>query len=254
MKKLFMIAGIILGLIPLKGKAWVVPQETLNYEVHYKWGLINANAGVATIRTEPLPGANQFKATLTGRSVNLLGHYYDAGDMLVGTMLSDSFRPVYNQRIIREAGEFTIETVCYNHSGETTSGETVKRLPDGTMVKSRVSHYGGGLTLDLLAVFYYIRQVDYQAMQPGQTVTINVFSGKNPEVLTILYQGKETLDYQGEEKEVYRISMSFTSRNGGGGTSDDLSALISADENRIPLIVDGKLKFGHLHCLFIDAK
>ena len=251
MKNLFMIAGILLALLPVEMKAWTVPQETLEYEVHYKWGLINANAGVATIKTEPVPGTNLFRATLTGKSVNLLGHYYEAGDVLTGTMLADSFRPVYNERITQESGEFTIETVCYDHSGGTASGESFKTLPDGTTVKSRVSHYGGGLTLDLLAVFYYMRQVDYQAMQPGQTVTDIVFAGSSPEVLTIVYNGQETMEYQGQQRQVYRVSMSFTARNGGAGTSDSMSAVISANDSRIPLIVDGKLKFGHLHCSFI---
>ena len=88
-------------------------------------------------------------------------------------------------------------------------------------------------------------------MQPGQTVTVNVFAGSSPEVLTIVYNGQETMEYQGQQRQVYRVSMSFTARNGGAGTSDSMSAVISANDSRIPLIVDGKLKFGHLHCSFI---
>lgn len=250
LKTLFLLAG----LIPLQCAAWVVPEETLQYEVHYRWGLINANAGVATVKSEQLPGDSKFKATLTGRSVNLLGHYYEAGDMLVGTMMSDTFQPVYNERITRESGEFTIEKVVYSHGGPTAAGESVKTLPDGTEVRTRVSHYAGGLTLDLLAVFYYIRQIDYQQMHPGQSVTVNIFAGNTPEVLTVTYQGQETFDFRGTPREVFRIDMSFQGAGGGSGTSDRMSALISTSDSRIPLVVDGRLKFGHLHCLLLDAE
>jgi len=32
-------------------RAWTVPDETLHYEVRFKWGFINANAGIAELKT-----------------------------------------------------------------------------------------------------------------------------------------------------------------------------------------------------------
>lgn len=255
MKKILLSALVLLAaMLPQNALAWIVPSETLSYEVHYRWGLINANAGVATVQSELLPGKNLFRARLSGQSVCLLGHYYGASDMLVGTIMADTYQPVYNQKITEESGAFNIETVVYNHNADCAEGEVIKTLPNGQQVKSRISHYAGGVTIDLLAVFYYMRQLDYQNMQPGQSVRINVFYDKTPEVLTINYVGKETIDFKGQQHEVFHITMNFTGQNGGTEVSDAMSALISTSDSRIPLVVNGNLKFGHVHCTLVSAE
>lgn len=229
--------------------AWNVPDESLRYNVRYKWGFINANAGVATLTTRNIPGENRFVATLTGESVDLLGHYYAAGDTISGTIMADTMQPVYNQQLTSENGEFAIQTVTYDTTGPSSMGEVVKTLPGGKVLRSRVSHYGGGLTLDLLSVFYYIRQIDYQNMQPGQSVTVNIFSGTNPETLKVTYQGTGNVVSGGVPCPTYNISLTFSTSDGGG--SDSMTASISTDDSRIPLVVDGSLKFGHLECTYL---
>lgn len=249
MRKFLLTALVLLAaILPQATAAWTIPTETLQYQVHYRWGLINANAGTATVKSEVIPSKNQFMATLSGESVNLLGHYYGASDMLVGTIMSDTYQPVYNQRITQESGAFNIETVIYNHNAKCAEGEVIKTLPNGQQVKSRISHYAGGVTIDLLAVFYYMRQLDYEDMQPGQSSKVNIFAGNSPEVLTINYVGKETIEFNGQQHEVFHITMNFEGKNGGTEVSDELSALISTSDSRVPLVVDGSLKFGHLHC------
>lgn len=68
--------------------AWEVPDETLHYSVRFKWGLIDANVGIATVSTRNIPGTDSFEATLSGKSIDLLGHYYVASDAITGTILA----------------------------------------------------------------------------------------------------------------------------------------------------------------------
>lgn len=225
--------------------AWTVPDETLRYSVRYKWGLIDANAGVATIQTVNDPAEGTFSATLTGRSVDLLGHYYAAADTITGTIMADDFRPVYSERLYGESGEFAIETITYDHSGASSEGSVVKRFPDGKVLRSRVSHYGGGLTLDLLAVFYYVRQIPYESMRPGETVTVDIFAGKIPETLAVTYGGRDS--------GAFSVSLEFSGGASGGGAVDRMEMLVSDDDRRVPLRVDGSLKIGRIECRLLDA-
>ncbi len=233
--------------------AWNVPDETLRYSVRFKWGLIDANAGVATLSTVNNPADGTFTATLSGKSVDLLGHYYAATDTMVGTIMSADFRPVYNQRITGESGEFDIETITYDHSGQSSEGEIVKRLPDGKVVRSRVSHYAGGLTLDLLAVFYYIRQIPYEQMTPGETVTVNIFAGTSPEILSVTYNGRVTRPVRGREVPAFDISLTFSARS-GSQSPDDMEIWISDDATRVPVQINGSLKIGHIECSLLGEE
>ena len=233
--------------------AWTVPDETLHYGVRYKWGLIDANAGIATLTTVNNPADGTFTATLSGRSVDLLGHYYAATDTMVGSIMANDYRPVYSERISREAGEFTIETITYDHSGQSSEGNIVKRLPGGKVLRSRVSHYAGGLTLDRLAVFYYIRQIPYERMERGETVTVNIFAGQTPETLTVTYNGRSTRPVRGAEAGTFDISLEFSTQE-PTASSDSMEVWISDDDRRLPLQINGSLKIGHIECSLLGEE
>ncbi len=233
--------------------AWTVPDETLHYGVRYKWGLIDANAGVATLTTVNNPASGTFTATLSGKSVDLMGHYYAATDTMVGTIMAGDYRPVYNEHITSEAGEFTIQTITYDHSGDSSKGEIVKRLPDGKVLRSRVSHYAGGLTLDLLAVFYYIRQIPYEEMAAGETVTVNIFAGQTPETLTVTYNGRSTRPVRGREVATFGISLDFSAQ-GEPGAVDNMEIWLADDDTRVPVQINGSLKIGHIECSLLGEE
>lgn len=44
---------------------WTVPDQRLSYNVSFKWGMIDANMGVANIATFNIPGENRFLAHLS---------------------------------------------------------------------------------------------------------------------------------------------------------------------------------------------
>lgn len=234
-------------------KAWSVPDETLHYSVNFKWGFIDANAGVATLSTFNNPADNTFRATLSGKSIDLLGHYYEVGDTLVGNMMASTSQPVFTQRISQESGEFAIETYTYNTSTDPSLGEIVKRFPDGKVERRRISHYGGGLTLDLLAVFYYIRQIDYPNLTEGDKVTVNIFSGDNPETLAVTYNGTTSVSINGDNRDAYSISLVFSAQDNGQTNADSMDITISIDDSRIPLTIGGSLKFGRLECRYLNS-
>lgn len=254
MKKIFLLGlTAIVASAAMNMKAWSVPDETLHYSVNFKWGFIDANAGVATLTTFNNPDGNTFQATLTGKSIDLLGHYYEVGDTIIGNMMAATSQPVYTQRISQESGEFAIETYTYNTSADPSLGEIVKRFPDGKVERRRISHYGGGLTLDLLAVFYYIRQIDYPNLSDGDRVTVNIFSGDNPETLTVTYNGTTMVNVNDQEQTAYAISLVFSAQDNGQTNADSMDITISTSDARIPLTIDGSLKFGRLECRYLNA-
>lgn len=228
--------------------AWTVPDETLHYSVRFKWGLIDANVGVAKLQTYNIPSTGRFIATLSGKSVDLLGHYYAANDTIVGSVMSDAVQIHSTQQIDREHGEFAIETVTGTATAQKNIGPEIEQLPGGKYLHSRVSNYGSGLTIDLLSVFYYMRQIDYSQYSDGQAFHIDITNGTEVEALDINYTGKEDL---GELGDAYHISLTFTAQQ--TGKSDSLEVWISTGNDRTPLIINGSLSVGHIECHFLDA-
>lgn len=237
--------------IPALASAWTVPDETLHYAVRFKWGFIDANVGIATVATRNIPGEKFFEATLSGKSVNLLGHYYAASDTIVGSIMPAEIQPVDHETIATEQGQFAIETITSDTSGPSSHGPVIERLPDRKVIRSRVSDYGSGLTIDLLSVFYYMRQVNYADYNPGQSFTIDLSNASQMENLNITYVGKDSAGVNGTSAETYHITLTFSAQD--SSACDSIEAWISTDETRTPLVIDGSLSIGHMECRFINA-
>ena len=252
MKAQIRLMAFVAALLPLALSAWTIPDETLHYSVRFKWGLIDANVGIAQISTYNIPGEERFIATLSGKSIDLLGHYYGANDKIVGSIISEPLTTTDNEQIYSENRQFTIETVTYNAHGPSKEGDVVKHLPNGRVIRSRTSNYGSGLTIDLLSVFYYMRQINYADYQPGQDFRINLSNGVEIEYLNITYVGKENVDSCGIPTESFHITLTFSS----AATSkvDSMEVWISTDNSRTPLIVNGSLSVGRMECRFINAE
>lgn len=255
MKKIILTLALfplLLQATEVGGDTWKVPDEELHYDVRFKWGLIDANVGIATLTTCNVPGSDSFVATLSGKSVDLLGHYYEAADTVQATLLHGSLEIPSHERMLTEHGRFSIETITGNANGAASEGPVIAHLDNGKVIRSRTSDYASGLTTDLLSVFYYIREIDYSHFQPGQRFHIDIQGANQTESLDITYLGAENVDVNGVAyMGAFHISLTF----GGdaSGKIDTLQAWIADNESHIPVKIDGTLSVGRIECRYIDG-
>ena len=227
--------------------------ESLNYRVMYKWGLVNKQAGRATLSLRNNGQHSDLK--LTARSENWADRFYRVRDTLNGRVHRESFRPVFYEKIAREGDEHKHDRVDYTYKYGKVLGNCLRRSWDNkgrqTRNESRqLEAYG--TTVDMLSSFYYMRSLSYGEWKPGHVVTLNIYSGKRKELLTIKYLGTETVKVDSQKYPCYRIRFTFTS-DGKTRTSDDMDAWISTDRQRIPIKLEGKLKVGKVQCYYTGS-
>lgn len=226
--------------------------ETLHYKVIYKWGLINKVAGSATLTLRPRHDGG-FTTTLTAASAPWADKFYMVRDTLRGHLSPGEWKPVFYEKIAWEGDEHKHDKVTYFRSGDNVTASCVRMVWDkkGKLkIDEKRELEATGTTVDMLTSFFYMRSLPYQDWKPGMSVSVNLFSGKQKETLTIKYHGLESVDIDGVSRECFHITFIFTSK-GGKKSSDDMDAWISADSNRIPLKLEGKLPVGKVHCLYV---
>lgn len=231
-------------------EAWEIPDETLHYSVRFKWGLIDANVGIATVATRNIPGSDSFMATLSGKSIDLFGHYYEVSDVITGTIILHPDQSTNTAELTGQHGEFSIETITGDTSGPSDNGPVTAQLPDGKAIRTRESSYASGLSTDLLSVFYYMRQIDYASATPGASFNIRLNVGSQIDNLIITYTGPDQITANGESQQCHHISLSFTV----GNKSDLMEVWIADDEARTPLLINGSLSVGHIECNLVDQQ
>lgn len=227
-----------------------LPPETLHYNVMFKWGLINKKAGSATLTLRNNSG--QYHTTLTAASEPWADRIYRVRDTLNGRMDHDGFRPLFYEKIAHEGSDYKHDQVHYDY---TTPGEVVGHCSRRVFKKNELKidetrrMEADGSAVDMLTSFYYMRQLPFGEMEPGHKVSVDIFSGKQKELLTIRYVGLDPVDIDGTRHEAYHVKFLFTSK-GGTKTSDDMDAWISTGPRRIPLKLEGKLPVGKVRCFF----
>jgi Protein of unknown function (DUF3108). len=223
--------------------------ETLTYDVIYKWGLINKVAGHAsmTLRND----GDLYQAAVYARNASWANSIYPLRDTLYTTMTKVGLYPVKYTYIAHENGKYKKQIVDFTRIGNTFIGDCTRYRQDkagGPIEKSTLRLEGQGMTVDLLSSFFYLRSLDFQTMKSGQTITVNIFSGSKKEKLTITYNGIKKIKLNGRQFETYYINFSFTRH--GKESSAPMSGWISTDTQRIPLKVEGSLAVGKVRAVY----
>ena len=227
----------------------VLEDETLTYDVMYKWGFINKVAGYATLslRTE----GDCYKASLTAENAPWANSIYMLRDTLTSTMSKAGLFPLKYVYIAHEAGKYKKDVVTFHHSGNEFTAEAVRykrAAPGEPLTTSTLNLEATGMTVDMLSAFFYLRTLDFPSMKKGQSVTVNIFSGSKKELLTITYLGAKKVLVNGENIQSYYINFNFTRH--GQMSSDPIEGWISADGRRIPLKVEGQLPVGKVRAIY----
>lgn len=252
MTRLLLTLGLVLGILSV-APAQTLSPETLNYKVTYKWGLIHKQAGTARFVLSR-PNASTFDARLYARTQPWADAFYKVRDTLTTTFSSTTFLPNVYHRIAHEDGSYAHDIVQFSHSGNTSSA-VCRRIRQGkkdkTASETSINLSATGPTVDLLSSFYYIRTLPYATLREGYKQTVNIFSGKRKELLSITYLGKEELKIDKTTKPVYHIRFTFTSE-GKKETSRPIDAWLSTAPGHVPLKLVGELKIGKVQCFLIQ--
>lgn len=238
-----------------------IKNESLTYDVMFKWGFIEKTAGVVNLSTQKDADEKYFSSMLTGRSVDLADNIYTVRDTLIGKISMIDLQPVTYERIAHEGGGFYRDKVNFSNDG---NGNVTGEATSYRMNKKGEESHGQklmtatGITLDMLSALYYVRYIDYDNIKPGESMVFNIFSGSKQERLRITYLGKETVQvpaFDEQSMTTYHISFTFTyNDHDQKKSSDPIEAWIGIDELRIPYQLTGKLPIGAIKCVLNQSR
>ena len=142
--------------------------ETLTYDVMYKWGFINKVAGYATMTLRN--DGDLYRASVYAENAPWANSIYMLRDTLYTTMTKDGLFPVSYTYIAHENGKYKKDVLHFQHDGNTFTADAVryKRSAPGEPMTSSTLHLEAqGMTVDMLSSFFYLRTLDFDNMKNG---------------------------------------------------------------------------------------
>ena len=245
MKRILTIGLLVAAMmLPQSLMAKAFNNETLNYEIVYHWGMIWKHAGDATLSLRNTN--NGYNAQLTGKTRSWADKVYPVRDTLKCTMDKD-LRPLRYEKLTHEKDYYARDVVKFSYNYSHTNAHCTRYRSSGT---TTIDLSAKAQAYDMLSVFYMLRNLDYDELSRNKNYTTIIFSGKDKEYLTINYKGVETIKMRdGSKRKAHCITFKFTQK-GGKQSSDDLTAWMSTDDSRIPLLLVGKLPVGEVKCYY----
>ena len=228
--------------------------EKLNYVVTYKWGLIQKDAGDVEI-TKKEKG-DKYELKLIAKTKPWADKIYKLRDTLVSITEKEHYKPLQYTYIAHEKNKYRKDDIKFTYSGNHVKGqaEKYKENKKGEVIHSSNTLEGSLPTYDMLSVYFFLRDIDYASLKPGESVKATIFSGSKEEFLDVRCEGKETVELRDKSvHEAWHILFKFTQK-GGTKSSDDINCWISTSPPHIPLLIIGNLPIGQVRVNYEASK
>jgi hypothetical protein len=216
--------------------------ERLTLVANYKWGIISADVGEATmtVEKESFRDTNYFAARIFVTTYKFWDNFFRIRNIYEGRFDTRTLRPYYFQRDISEEDYRLLETIYFNDTDYTikSSIKRNKRPKKDTVLQ------GTAITYDLISLFFNSRNLDFSDLKEGKTYPFSFIIDN--EIFNLYYRfiSREEKNISGLGRfRCLKFAVKVVAGEVFTGDSD-LMLWISDDENRIPLLMQSPVKVG----------
>ncbi len=226
--------------------------EVLNYSVYYNWSFIWLNAGWVKFSVKPktYEGKEVYHFDSHGESHKSYDWIFKVRDSYQGYLDKETLSPLWFHRKNYEGG-FEVDNKYFfdwqNHRAITFTENSDRPFKQDTLSIP-------DCTLDVLSLIYFCRNMDFSELNLNDTVPVHSIVDNEVYDLYIRYLGREILkDRNDREYNCIKLSallVEGTIFKGG----EDLFVWITDDMNRVPILVEAKIRVGSVKAYFESAE
>ena len=222
--------------------------ESIQYDVYYHWGIIwkKAAQGTLLINDSRYNDKNALKSSLACRTLAFADKILKVRDTL-NSITTTNIKPLYYEKIANEGNYRATDILKYIYiqNSDSVGGDITlirkKRDPSNDTV------WTTGTPYDMLSVFYFLRTVEYRALDLNSSFDIPIFTGRKVITMRVTYIGRTIVELKNKSfHESYRINLNFLNDDNLKDEDPPIDVWLSSDNRRIPLKVEGKLPIGSL--------
>ncbi len=215
--------------------------EELNYRLHY--GVINAGTAKLEVKKmdKKIAGREVYQVIGSGRSRGAFDWFFKVRDRYETYMDVEGVFPWLFVRNINEGGykkHQTYKFVQNKNKVDNGEGKTFE-TPSGVQ--------------DMLSSFYYARSIDYSKAKENEVFTIWSFVDDELWPLKIRFLKRETIKVGNKKYKAMKFCP-VVQEGRLFENEDDVAVWISDDENKIPLLAQGKIFVGSIKFELTSAK
>ncbi len=255
---LFLVLGGIIGTIqaqcPPLNKEIFHNGEQIDYDIYFKWGLLNPKAGQATFnmsRTSFAEENNVWNYNLTFRTNGMFEKIYRMRDTLE-CFISSDMQLIYSSKRTNEKNYYLIENIDFTHSGNSTRTHTHRYNMERTRIDTTI--VTPGCVFDMVATSMYLRSISWDNIQIGQEFPAKVAIGRDIVNISFRYMGQAIVERNENLKYSTRYFIVDIFDDAFEVSKVAAEVWIGDDANHVPVKVKAKLKIGAAEVYYNNSR
>ncbi|TYP99694.1 uncharacterized protein DUF3108 [Tenacibaculum adriaticum] len=210
--------------------------EWLRYEMSYS-GFLKAGTAVLQLKETTYGGKKVLHAKGKGQTSDLVGWFFKVDDTYESFFDINTIKPYYFKRKIDEGGYKKNKDIKFNHEQNTASVQDFIKQSD-TVISVNGVH-------DMISTFYFLRSYDTKGMEKGEEISVDMFFDEKSYPFKLRFLGYDTLKTKFGKVKTQKFRP-IVQAGRVFKAEESVTIWITADDNKIPVMVKASLSVGSL--------
>lgn len=213
--------------------------EELVFRLHY--GFINGGKAIISVEDKKLHDQEVFHAKAQGFTTGLTKTFFPVKDSYESFFDPETGLPYKAIRDISEGGYKFYNEVEFSHEDTCVYSQKSGKqaVPQGT--------------LDMVSSLFYLRSINIDTLKKGDVVNFTTYFADEIFPFHLRYKGKETVKTEFGKVRCHRFDP-VVEPGRIFKSEDDMSFWLTADDNRIPVLIKFDLIVGSVKCELVQYK
>lgn len=223
--------------------------EEIVYKLFYNWNFVWLSAGEVTFRVKET--ADQYYISAVGHTYKSYEWFFKVRDRYETYINKRTMLPDVSIREVQEGKYSLYDKVTFDKKRNKAISLRGKSKDVATPSEYDVQ----GCIHDIISIIYYCRNIDFQNLQIGAEIPIQIFMDKKTWPLKVIYKGKEKgKRIHGQGKfDVVRFSPEviegYVFKKG-----TEMNIWAGDDKNKIPLLIESPVSVGSVKVVLKSYK
>lgn len=225
--------------------------ENITYDIYFKWGLIMPRAGDATF----LYDKNSLVTNASSRyymhfkTAKFFDNFFKMRDTLT-TYFDAGDRLIYSIKSADEGNYYSVDELKFKYGEESTKIHSLRYTSAKVKIDTTLTAVGD--VTDILGAVYYLRGLDRNKLQSGDTFPITVAIGRDLVKVQFIYENQSIVE-RGNVKYNTRYFKIDIYDEAFESTKTSAEVWMGDDDNFLPVKVRSKLKIGYAEVYYKDS-
>ncbi len=224
--------------------------EEIVYNIYYNWGLLWISAGEVTFKVEETSDGKYFLKA-EGKTYPTYDPIFKVRDLYESYVDKESLLPYRSIREVQEGNYNLYDEIIFDqkrHIATSFRGKTKEKAESTTYELNDCMH-------DMLSIIYFTRNLDFDNLNDGEKIPVNIFMDKEVWPLEVTYKGKKKKKKIKGKGKFNTIQFTPETIEGYVFKEDSkMDIYVTDDKNRLPLLIESPISVGKIKAVLKSYK